>query len=54
MRIFNKVKPGFYADSVALMRIARELESAPGVTRASLMIGTPSNRALLRESGLLT
>jgi FdrA protein len=54
MRIFNKVKPGFYADSVALMRIARELEGMPGVARASLMIGTPSNRALLRESGLLT
>ncbi len=50
----NRVRRGFYADSVALMRIARELESAPGVMRASLMIGTPSNKALLKESGLLT
>jgi FdrA protein len=50
----NLVRRGFYADSVALMRIARELESAPGVMRASLMIGTPSNKALLKESGLLS
>jgi len=54
MKIANRVRRGFYADSVALMRIARELESVPGVKRASLMIGTPSNKALLKESGLLS
>ena len=54
MKVFNTVKRGFYADSVALMRVARELESTPGVLRASLMIGTPSNKALLKESGLLS
>jgi FdrA protein len=47
----NRVKKGFYADSVALMRIARELAKT-GV-EASLMIGTPSNKALLKDSGLL-
>jgi succinyl-CoA synthetase alpha subunit len=47
----NRVKRGFYADSVALMRIAREL--AKSDVEASLMIGTPSNKALLKESGLL-
>ena len=52
MKVFNTVKRGFYADSVALMRIARELQ-AIGV-EASLMIGTPSNKALLKESGLLS
>ena len=51
MKILNSIKKGFYADSVALMRIARELGKG-GVT-ASLMIGTPSNKALLKESGLL-
>ena len=51
MKPFNTVKPGFYADSVALMRIAQALQKT-GV-QASLMIGTPSNKALLRESGLL-
>ncbi|MGH8629900.1 MAG: acyl-CoA synthetase FdrA, partial [Burkholderiales bacterium] len=52
MTVVNKVRKGFYADSVALMRIAREL-GKHGV-EASLMIGTPSNKALLKESGLLT
>jgi FdrA protein len=47
----NSVKKGFYADSVALMRIAREL--AKDGVEASLMIGTPSNKALLKDSGLL-
>ncbi len=51
MKVFNTVKHGFYADSVALMRIARELQKE-GV-EASLLIGTPSNKALLRDSGLL-
>jgi FdrA protein len=51
MKAINAVKKGFYADSVALMRIARELGKS-GV-EASLMIGTPSNKALLKESGLL-
>jgi FdrA protein len=50
--LLNWVKKGFYADSVALMRIAREL--AKSGVEASLMIGTPSNKALLRDSGLLT
>lgn len=49
----NRVRRGFYADSVALMRISRGLCSLPGVEEASLMIGTPSNRALLADSGLL-
>jgi FdrA protein len=53
MKVLNRVKRGYYADSVALMRVARELEGAPGVARASLMIGSPSNKALFAESGLL-
>ena len=48
----NLVRRGFYADSVTLMRISRELRK-DGV-EASLMIGTPSNKALLKESGLLS
>ncbi len=49
----NRVRRGFYADSVALMRISRSLSQLPGVEEASLMIGTPTNRALLADSGLL-
>ena len=50
----NRVKRGFYADSVALMRIAREVSALRGVLEASLMIGTPSNKALLAGSRLLS
>ena len=52
IKTLNRVRRGFYADSVALMRIARELSK--GGVEASLMIGTPSNKALLKDSGLLT
>jgi len=51
--VVNHLRRGFYADSVALMRISRALASLAGVEAASLMIGTPSNRALLENSGLL-
>ena len=49
----SRVRRGFYADSVALMRIARTLGDAPGVLQASLMIGSDANKALLARSGLL-
>src|SRR5712671_6399042 len=49
----NRVERGVYRDSVALMRVGRRLAELPGVESAALMIGTPSNRALLRGAGLL-
>jgi FdrA protein len=49
----NRVRRGFYADSVALMRISRGVCALAGVEEASLMIGTPSNRELLEGSGLI-
>jgi succinyl-CoA synthetase alpha subunit len=36
------------------MRLTRDMELVSGVRRAAAMMGTPSNRALLREAGLLT
>lgn len=51
--VVNFVHRGYYADSVALMRVSRGVAALAGVEAASLMIGTPSNKALLRESGLL-
>ena len=51
--LVNRVERGRYLDSVALMRVSRRLESQPGVQAAALMIGSPSNKALLREAGLL-
>lgn len=47
------VKKGWYQDSVALMRLSRDLGALPGVDLASAMMGTPHNKALLLEAGLL-
>lgn len=49
----NKVEKGVYLDSVALMRVSRRVAALAGVEAASLMIGTPANRELLRGAGLL-
>ncbi len=49
----NRVERGRYLDSVALMQLSRRLAAAPGIEDAALMIGTPSNKALLRDAGLL-
>lgn len=51
--VVNRLRRGFYADSVALMRIARALAGGEGVLDASLMIGSASNKALLEDAGLL-
>ncbi|MCP4619558.1 MAG: acyl-CoA synthetase FdrA [Bradyrhizobium sp.] len=51
--VLNEVRKGFYLDSVALMRLSREIASSPGVIEAALMMGTPSNQAIMRNAGLL-
>jgi FdrA protein len=51
--LVNRVERGRYLDSVALMRVSRRLEALDGVESAALMIGSPSNKALLRGAGLL-
>jgi FdrA protein len=51
--ILNRVERGRYLDSVVLMRLSRRLAALPGIEGAALMIGSPSNKALLREAGLL-
>jgi FdrA protein len=53
MKALNRVERGRYLDSVALMRVSRRLAALPGVENAALMIGTPANKALLRDAGLL-
>ncbi|MEE8435201.1 MAG: protein FdrA, partial [bacterium] len=53
-RVINRVHEGFYLDSVALMRIALELEAMAEVETAALMIGTPANLEILAAARLLT
>ena len=49
----NAVRRGFYLDSVALMRLSREIAALSGVEDAALMMATPANKAILAEAGLL-
>ena len=53
MPAWNFVRKSVYRDSVVLMRLARDMEAVPEVRRAAAMMGTPENRALLRDAGLL-
>lgn len=51
--VVNEIRKGFYLDSVALMRISRTVAAMPGIGEAGLMIGTPANKEILREAGVL-
>ncbi|MEO5701648.1 MAG: acyl-CoA synthetase FdrA [Casimicrobiaceae bacterium] len=46
------LKPNLYKDSVALMRVSQVVLSRTGVEHATLLMGTPANKAMLREAGL--
>lgn len=52
--IINRVRSGFYMDSVALMRFSRSIVELDGVEDAALMMGTPANRDILENAGLLS
>lgn len=51
--LVNEVRKGFYLDSVALMRMSKQVSGFPGVLEAALMMATPSNKAILWDAGLL-
>lgn len=51
--LVNRVRKSSYMDSVALMRISRSVSALGGVESAALMIGSATNRKLMREAGLL-
>ena len=52
--VINQIKPGFYLDSVALMRLSLRVGQIEGVQEASLMTGTDANRKILVDANLLT
>ena len=54
MPISVSIKPHLYKDSVALMRIAQALLARDGIRRATLVMATPANKAILEAAGLLT
>ncbi len=51
--IVNEVRKGFYLDSVALMRFSRTIAGLEGIEEAALMMGTPANRRIMSDAGLL-
>jgi FdrA protein len=51
--VWNFVRRSVYQDSVTLMRLTHDMEAVAGVRRAAVMMGTPANRALLGQAGLL-
>jgi FdrA protein len=53
MASLQKIVPGLYRDSVSLMQLSAALEKMPGIERASAVMATPANLALLGAAGLL-
>ncbi len=53
MPIRSLIKRNLYKDSVALMRIADDVQSAARGTRVTLLMGTPANKEILAEAKLL-
>jgi FdrA protein len=51
--IVNEVCRATYLDSIVLMRISRHIAGLPGVAEAGLFIGTPANKDILRDAGIL-
>ncbi len=52
MPISTTIKKNLYKDSVALMRIAQTVLSQDLVQRATLLMGTPANKAIMATAGL--
>ncbi|MBI5650640.1 MAG: acyl-CoA synthetase FdrA [Chloroflexi bacterium] len=53
MTLTIQVRRGTYYDSVVLMQLQRALLALPGVRDAGVVMGTPANFDLLRQSNLL-
>ncbi len=51
--LVTAVRRGVYQDSVNLMVLGSELERLRGVTSAAVMMGTPANKELFEQAGLL-
>src|SRR5258708_16065801 len=51
--VLNEVRRATYFDSIVLMRISRQIAGLSGVEEAGLMLGTPANKGILRDAGIL-
>lgn len=48
------VKTGEYYDSVTLLQVAQGLSQLVGVEDAAVVMGTPANKSILKDAGMLT
>ena len=48
------VKKGSYHDSVVLMLLTNQISTIKGVKKVSIMMATPANKDIYRQSGLNT
>jgi FdrA protein len=51
--VLNEVRRATYFDSIVLMRVSRQIAALQGVEEAGLIIGTPANKSILRDAGIL-
>jgi FdrA protein len=51
--VLNEVRRATYFDSIVLMRISRRIAAMPGIEEAGLIIGTPANKRILQDAGIL-
>lgn len=52
--LITVIKKDMYKDSVALMLLNNKINAHPAVNVASIMMATPANKDMFKESGLLT
>lgn len=49
-----EIRQGAYYDSIVLMELQAALAGLPGVVQVGVMMGTPANKELFKQQGLLT
>ncbi|NMI00105.1 acyl-CoA synthetase FdrA [Pseudonocardia acidicola] len=52
--LYSIIKPNTYQDSLRLMQLSNALNGTNGINRVSVMMGTPTNKDILRGAGLDT
>ena len=53
MMMRGVIKKGAYFDSITLMRVGKAVSSLPGVEDAAVVMGTHTNKDILKASNLL-
>ena len=52
--LYSIIKSNTYQDSLRLMQLSNTLNDTDGINQASVMMGSPTNKQILRSAGLDT